>query len=391
LPRLSREFQLVAACCVWPPSPERDAVILSLAAEQIAWPQVAAIARRQRVAGLVHSGLARAGAKLPTEIARSLAERALEIAQRGLAHAVESSRLQGALDAAGIGNLVLKGAAVEMLAYRELGRKDAWDIDLLVSPADVQAALSALRGAGYELVEPANLTSAQFSTFVGLARECELFNRQKAMHVELHWGLADGPVLLAGMSVASPAQWVAVTETIQLRTLAPEELFSYLCVHGAMHAWSRLKWLADLAALISHEAPVAIEALYWRSRGLGAGVCSAQALLLCEQLLSTPLDPGFTAHLRGVRGAPRLAALALQMMAGGGDRELDDRPFSAARILRSQLALGGTWRAALAQLRYRMVSVYDRVHTPLPKGLRFLYPVLRAPLWFWRRLAKAKI
>jgi hypothetical protein len=210
------------------------------------------------------------------------------------------------------------------------------------------------------------------------------------VHVELHWGLVDGPVLLPAMSVASPSQWVSVTETLRLRTPAREELFAYLCVHGAMHGWSRLKWLADLAALLARETPESIDQLYRHSRALGAGVCPAQALLLCEQLLDATICPALSRELCNVGGAPRLAAFALDIMAGGRDQELDARLFAATRILISQLALGGTWRHALAQLRHRMVSVHDRVYLPLPRGLRFLYPVLRAPLWLWRRLARRK-
>jgi hypothetical protein len=391
LPRLSCEFQLVAACCVWPPSPERDARISDIGNGPVEWDRVTGIAARQRVEGLTHAGLARVGVQVPAETGQALADRARQIAGRGLAHAAESARLQGLLDASGVANLVLKGAAVEMLAYRELGRKDAWDIDLLVSPGAVGAALTTLDRAGYEVVQPASLTPAQFGTYVEVARECELLNRQNGVHVELHWGLTDGPVLLAGMSVASPAQYVAVTETIQLRTLARDELFAYLCVHGAMHGWSRLKWLADLAALLARETPESVVQLYRRSIVLQAGVSAAQALLLCERLLAAEICPTFAKELDGATGARPLARFALEIMAGGDSRELETRPLANVRILISQLALGGTWRAALAQGRYRMVSVHDRVHTPLPKALRFLYPVLRAPLWLWRRLAKAKL
>jgi hypothetical protein len=315
---------------------------------------------------------------------------ARDIALRGLVQAVESGRLQSLLDAARIPNLLLKGAAVEMLSYGQLGLKDAWDIDLLVSQADTDSAREILENAGYVLVQPENLSAAQFKTLVELARECEFSHRQKGITVELHWGLADGRVLLPHMSVASPSQSVTLTDTLRLRTLAPEELFAYLCVHGAMHGWSRLKWLADLAALVAAQSPDSLEHLYHRSRALGAGLCSAQALLLCERLLSAPIPAALLDELRHSRRAAWLVRIALETMAGGEERELDVRPFANTRVLISQLALGGGWRHAAAQLRYRAVSVHDHVHTPLPKGLRFLYPILRAPLWLRRRLSRKK-
>ena len=340
---------------------------------------------------MVHASLARVGAKPPAATAERLASQALGIARRALSQAVESSRLQGLLDAAGIPNLVLKGAAVEMLAYGQLGRKDAWDIDLLVSPGAVQAAREILEHEGYALAQPEGLRPAQFKTFVELARECEFSHRQNGMTVELHWRLADGPVLLPGMSVASPSQSVTLTETLRLRTLAPEELFAYLCVHGAMHGWSRLKWLADLGALMGGESPESVEYLYRRSLALGAGLCSVQALLLCERLLSVPMPPALPDELHRSRRAAWLVRIGLKTMVGGGERELEARPFASARILLAQFALCGTWPNVIAQLRYRALSVHDRVHAPLPRGLRFLYPVLRAPLWLWRRLAKASV
>ncbi len=388
---LSREFELVAACCIWPASPERDSAVVAAASGAIDWPLAARIAGRQRVEGLVQASLAHAKVKLPPGIAEALAGRARDIARRALAQGAESLRLQGLLADSQIASLVLKGAAVEMLAYGELGRKDAWDIDLLVSPADVARATQVLHAAGYEIVQPRNLNAKQFTLYVDLARECEFLDPRSGLTVELHWGLADGPVLLPEMSVGSPSQTVSLGHDRLLLTLAPPELFAYLCVHGAMHGWSRLKWLADLAALLRKESPQSIEPLYRRSLELGVGLCSAQALLLCRRLLDTPIAPDFAAELERAPSGSWLVRAALNTMAGCGAREVDSRPFVAARILLMQLVLCGGWRGAAAQMRYRAISVHDRVLTPLPKGLEFLYPWVRAPLWLWRRLTGARL
>jgi hypothetical protein len=383
---LSREFRLVAACCAWPPSPWRDGAVHEAAARSIDWPLLGRIAGRQRVQGLVHAALARSGAAAPAAVAEALAFRAREIAAASLAQAAESVRLQAALDRAGIANLVLKGAAVEMLAYGELGKKAAWDIDLLVAPGEVTAALRVLAETGYDLAYPRGLTSAEFAIFVSLARECELRHVKLGLNVELHWGLADHPALLRGMSVASPIQWVTLSGGMRLRTFAADELFAYLCVHGAMHGWSRLKWLADLSAMLAGESPPAVEALYRRSLELGSGLCSAQALVLSQRLLGATIGRGVEAVRSQDRGVGSLVRMAVDTMAGGGERELDARPFADARVLLTQVALGGTWRSSWTQIRHRAVSLEDRVRFPLPKQLRFLYAVVRAPLWLCRRL-----
>lgn len=382
---LSREFQLVAACCVWPPSPWRDGAIIQAAAGPIDWGLLTRIAARHRVEGLVHAGLARCGAAGPAPVIEALAFRAREIAAASLSQAAESVRLQAALDLAGIANLVLKGAAVEMLAYGELGRKAAWDIDLLVAPGNVTAALGVLAKAGYDLAHPRGLTVSEFATFVELARECELRHPKLGLAVELHWGLADSPVLLRQVTAASPTQWVSLAGGVRLRTFADEELFAYLCVHGAMHGWSRLKWLADLCALLARQTPEDIEALYRRSLALGAGLCPAQALVLGERVLGATISPALSAELGRQRAVRSLVAVALNTMTAGGARELEARPFALARVMLAQVTLGGTGRAAVAQIRHRAVSIEDRVRFPLPKRLRFLYGLFRAPLWLCRR------
>jgi hypothetical protein len=383
---LSREFRLVAACCAWPPSPWRDGAIHEAAARSIDWPLLGRIAGRQRVQGLVHAALVRSGVAAPSAVAESMAAKAREIAAASLAQAAESVRLQTALDRAGIANLVLKGAAVEMLAYGELGKKAAWDIDLLVAPGEVMAALRILAEAGYDLAYPRGLTSAEFAIFVSLTHECELRHAKLGLNVELHWGLADHPALLRGMSVASPTQWVTLSGGLRLRTFAADELFAYLCVHGAMHGWSRLKWLADLSAMLASESPPAVEALYRRAVALGGGLCPAQALLLGVRLLGATIGPTLEAELIEQRAVRSLVAMAIGAMTGGGARELDARPFAGAGVLLAQVVLGGTWRSGWAQIRHRAVSLEDRVRFPLPKQLRFLYGVVRAPLWLCRRL-----
>lgn len=384
---VTREFRLVAACCVWPPAAARNERIRSLAADPLDWGLVIRLAARHRVEGLLSAALECVGLAPPPPEAQALKARARAVAQRSLTQAAESARLQALLDETGLANLLLKGAAVETLAYGPLGHKDAWDIDVLVAPTTVFAAIAALGRAGYRISAPAGLRAAQFETFIALARECELRHPASGQTVELHWGLVDGPVLLPGVTVASPSQSVGAG-ALRLRTLAREELFAYLCVHGAMHGWSRLKWLADLAALIGGESDEALSELVSRARDLGAGAAPDQALTLAQRLLTLELGSRTITGLR--RGALErwLVGSAIRIMCGGGATEPTDDRLAAALTFASQFALCGACRGAWRQFAYRTVSVHDRVRTPLPRALHFLYPILRWPFWLWRRFGE---
>lgn len=384
---LPPEFLLVVACCRWPPSKERLEAVQNAAAGPIDWPEVMRIARRERVEGLVRRGLVDAGIDPPPPIAAELRRIAAEIARQSLALAIESARLQRRLEGAGLKVMVLKGAAVEMLSYGTLGLKRAWDIDLLVTPDTAQFACACLTEWGYDLVEKDGLTKARFPVWVELAKDCQLKHRETGVSVELHWRLVDSEILLAGLSAASDARRVAVSAGLDVLTLEQNDLFSYLSVHGAMHGWFRLKWLADLAALLAHYGAGDLESLYRASRERGAGRCSAQALLLCERLFSIVLSPVLAAELRADGSTLWLEKAALMSMRDGavGGRS-DDKRFEANSHWRYDLLLGVGWPYKLEVLKRKWICVDDRMTIPLPRGLYFLYDVIRPPLWLWRRV-----
>lgn len=56
-----------------------------------------------------------------------------------------------------------------------------------------------------------------------------------------------------------------------LNVLRREDEFAYLCVHGAGHSWSRLKWLADLNARLAGLEAQRIAGLYRYAEARGAG------------------------------------------------------------------------------------------------------------------------
>ena len=384
------EFLLAAACCRWPPSDDRNRAVRAAAANIVDWKDFVRMIRRQRIAGLVHDALSSAGIELPSAVAAALAARMRRIVRRDLMVATESARLQRVLDAAGIPVLVLKGAALAQLAYGSAATKQTRDIDLLVPPDRAEAALQILEAEDYALSSPAkHLSARQRRTLVRYAREAELVRRSKRLPVELQWRAADNPLLLKGVDAHSPAQSVTLANGASLRTLAPDDLFAYLCVHGAHHSWSRLKWLADLNALIAANA-ADIAHLYRHAQRVGAGLCAAQALLLCRQLLGLALPAALVDEIKVNKRAERLAAIALAALTARGVATEHDAGFlGVMRFVRTQFLLGRGWRFYAAQCRAVAVAPADAIRWPLPSALHFLYPLLRLPLWLRRRAAAA--
>ena len=379
-------FLLTAACCRWPPSQARDAAVRAAAAGITDWSDFLLQANRQRVVGLVHDALSSAGTALPPAVAQELALQAQRIVRQNLTFVAETVRLQRALEGAGIPILVLKGVALAQLAYGSLKTKHARDIDLLVPPDHAEAALQFLERDGYALSSPAkNLSEKQRRSLVRYGREAELVQGGRKLRLELHWRAAENPLLLKGVDAYSAAQSVALGNNISVRTLAPDDLFAYLCVHGARHAWSRLKWLADVNALIAADG-ADIEHLYRHAQRIGAGLCAGQALLLCRQLLALPLPVGLAAEISTSSRMRKLTAVAVAAMtAPHTDTETDGGVAGVARFVFIQFLLGQGWAFYATQCRVTSVGAADVVRLPLPRFLHFLYPLLRLPLWFWRR------
>jgi hypothetical protein len=112
-------------------------------------------------------------------------------------------------------------------------------------------------------------------------------------------------------------------------------MFAHLCVHGASSAWFRLKWIADLASLLSRWGGD-LQHLFQRSQPLGAGRSAGQALLLAHRLFETALPPHLLQSLESDRSIRWLSKIALEQLLAP---EPGDRPFGTAMIHASQLRL----------------------------------------------------
>jgi hypothetical protein len=375
--RLSREFELVAACCRRPAHAARAERLRALARE-IDWPRVAAVAGRHRVEGLVWAAFRAAEVAPPAAEADRLRAAAGRIARQNLQLAAESLRIRRLFDFAGLDLLFLKGVALGQLAWGTIGVKMGWDIDILVAPDKAEAAAVLLESLGYALVVPqGSRARAKLGFWHAHWKESAWKSPASGITVELHTALSDNPALLCGVGLGSPRQEVPVGGGGSLATLAPEPLFAYLAIHGASSAWFRLKWIADLGALLAPHGPDEIERLYRAAQALGAGRAAGLALLLAERLFDTPLPPSMRTELRRDRATRWMLALSLRKLAGRSEaRELEATRLGTATIHLLQLGLARGLRFKLGELRRQLVSPYDRLAVPLPRPLAFLYPAI---------------
>ena len=281
-----------------------EAVLLPAGA--IDWPAVGHRLERHRIEALAAAPL-RATRALPAALDQQLrdAELATVVAsQRAIA---ASARIAAAFARAGIDLLFVKGATLAALAWPPNTPRMSLDIDLLVAPTDVGGAAATLAALGATPLVPAD--PARIERWHRVHKESQ-WRLADGQLVDLHSRLADDARMIPTLGLASPRQPVAVGGGVVLDTLADEQLFAYLCVHGQSSGWFRLKWIADVAALLAGRSGNEICRLHDRAVALGAGRTPAVALTLVRNLFGVALEPLLAARLAQDRAAPWLVRLA---------------------------------------------------------------------------------
>lgn len=315
-PTNSPEFALALRCCKHAFS--RPLETSAGFTEGVNWRRFLQMAHFHRIEGMAWQFLASVRPGLPDDIGQELNSASIRVAASNLRAAHACRLLLDAFDGAGIPLLFLKGLTVGALAYGNPAIKSSIDIDLLIDPNSLREAAGLLRHCGYRLVAPSE------SPGDGILhrwhrgwKESVWRNDASRLQIDLHTRTADNRRLIPAITAQSPRQTVNIGQGLELPTLADDELFAYLAVHGASSAWFRLKWIADFAGYLSPLRRGEIDRLYERSQQLGAGRAAGQALLLAHDLFGTlEENEDLRRRLSGDPSTRRLYRAALRLLTG---------------------------------------------------------------------------
>lgn len=351
------------------------------------------VVMRHGVVGLVHDGLSRAGVDIPSVVKSDLKLGAATLVHHNLALAAEALRVQASFDRANVPLLFLKGPALAALVYGALGLRDCKDLDILVSPDDLNRAGTLLETAGYARFEPPLTASEAQMRALRPIRKDYGYSRSGGgdTQIELHWRLFRNPHLVEQSILTTAPQSVPMATAGAVPTLNHDALFAYLCAHGAIHWWRELKWMADIGAILSNTDEAGIERMYRFADNIGLGRVAALAILLSERVLGTVVPPDLS---RALRQQPTrwLEATVLKVLTAGGNETLPRaRPFGTTRGSFSTILLRKGLRYRVAETKLQLTSQEDVLAVPMPQGLAWLYPALRLPLWLFRQMSKREI
>jgi hypothetical protein len=200
-----------------------------------------------------------------------------------------------AFTAAGIETIVLKGAALSVLHYRDLGARVMEDVDLLVPPAQLRAAAGVLGGLGFR-PGPARGPRMQLDDAWVALHHSLPFHDDEGRELDLHWYVSgdarqpgvDDPFWKAAVPL--------VLEGAQSRALGPTDLLFHVCTHGYTSNSPHVRWLAD-AATILRDHTIDWDRLIRHARARRLVLALGAALAELRTVLAAPVPDTVSAAL----------------------------------------------------------------------------------------------
>ena len=291
----SPEFDLVLACLRWPQERIDGERIQSLVRGPIRWPYLLEIVHHHKVVPLFFRNLETfAPGYIPDEPAAVLRAGAVANAHTCLQRISRLLLLHRRFREREIDLRIFKGIPLAITAFQDPTLRDAGDIDLLIAEKDLYQASEILRGEGYVRFEPqARLTSRRLHSYIAHQKDFSYEHTGDGIVIDLHWRLFRNSFLPANAGLADVGEEWLPLGSERIPTLPAPRLLLYLCVHGALDGWLRLKWLADIAALLRTMPPEQVASTARLAAEQQALPQFSAAAILCQDLLGTgPPPPG---------------------------------------------------------------------------------------------------
>lgn len=345
------------------------------------------VIERHRMPSSVMALLAQSPNVLTADQRERLNEKIVRSRMSALRMTAELIRIVAALDGAGIRHLILKGPPLSQRLYGDIAARHSKDLDILVEPQALAASHEVLTRLGYRRTHAAIPLPAKSAAIRHVEKDDSYINVDCQVEVELHWRLFN---LAALMPLPFEAMWTE-QDTVTLggraiAVLSPRHEFLYLCCHGALHGWFRLKWLQDIARILQIWPADTLLQINRLTHELKLEPTVAGTLALVQELLGivapAPLQ-SLTAPSRPSQALTRFSRQSLALPAAQSNFPSFVRQIGLF-LLWSRLRAGIRFKCSV--LGRALVTTQDVTQLPLPQWAFGLYYPLRPVLLLSRYL-----
>jgi hypothetical protein len=200
---------------------------------------------------------------------------------------------------AGIATMVLKGAALAVLYYRDVGLRPMDDVDVLVPTHQAGAAIDVLRQLGWT---PRYRVTARHVQ-VGHAVD---FADARAYRIDLHWHLLPESCWPSADATFWEHAQRATIHGVEVAVLHPTEQLFHVCTHGVK--WEPLapvRWVADAAVIVTRaEAEIDWDRLAGQAERHRLTLPLRAALRYLRDMLGLPIPGEALEQLQRARVSP---------------------------------------------------------------------------------------
>ena len=271
------------------------------------WARVLSIAHWHGIVPLLRTALVECGAAdIPIQAERTISAEFLRQTADNILYARELARVMDRLQVNGVRCLAFKGPALAMLAYGTTSLRRCRDLDILTAEQDVPKAIDVVRREGYEVDSTDSLEARLLSPD---EKDLLLVHRTRSFKIELHWAVAGRSFHIRTPfdEIWQRRQYISVFET-RVAAPGPEDLLLLLSIHGTRHCWASLKWICDIAQLVTKYPGLDWRELFRRAAELGCLRMVLVGLTLARRSLGTNLPVSIERQVAADRTVERLSA-----------------------------------------------------------------------------------
>jgi hypothetical protein len=275
-----------------------------LVRKPISWPDLQVLADDHGMLPLLALRIQHlAGSVVPAEFRQSLWEWQRSQTVFSLTLTAELFRLLDRFAASGLEVLLTKGPVLSARCYGDPGSRQYTDLDLIVRSADIQRATEMMIALGYEPKVPLRAIKAkkQPGEYVFARRDTGLLVEFHSEHTFRYH-----PRPLPIETLFKRRAFVRF-DGHDVPALSTEDELILICIHAAKHLWTRLMWIADVAALVTRQE------VDWDEAMAAAHEVEAERMLrvglrLAADLLDIHLPDPIASYVYADRAAQRIAA-----------------------------------------------------------------------------------